>query len=162
MIHGKHNGGWVIVVSIFVALMLTVWPLPGWARQFRPEWVAMVLIYWVLALPDRVGVGVCWTVGLLLDALTGTLLGEHALAMALVGFVALRIHLQVRVYPLWQQMLVMAGLLAGYEFILFWIDGITGYDSDLLTRWLPVAISALLWPWVVGILRDLRRRLQVT
>ncbi len=97
------RASWVIAVSYLAALILTIWPLPHWAELFRPAWVPLVTVYWCLWLPQRVGVITAFVAGLLVDALTGTLLGEHALALVLVAWSTLWLHLQVRVYPWWQQ-----------------------------------------------------------
>ena len=98
-----RRGTVTIAVSFLVALMLTALPLPHWAEPWRPAWVTLVLAYWVLALPHRVGVGVGWGLGLLLDVLTGALLGQHALSLSLVAFLALRLHQRLRVLSPWEQ-----------------------------------------------------------
>ncbi|MCA1797928.1 MAG: rod shape-determining protein MreD [Xanthomonadaceae bacterium] len=154
------NGGWVIVLTVLIAWALALLPMPGWAAPFRPEWTLIVLVYWAMALPSRVSIGWCWLAGLGLDVLMGTLLGQHALALALVGWVVARMHLQVRVYPEWQQALVLVALVGMYEFVLFWTDGISGTRSEV--RWGPVLTTALLWPWALVLLRRVRRRFNVT
>ncbi|HET7675153.1 MAG TPA: rod shape-determining protein MreD [Gammaproteobacteria bacterium] len=155
------HGGWLVVLTLIAALVLSIWHLPGGAQPFWPHWVVLVVIYWCLALPHRVGIGLAWTLGLLLDVLSGTLLGEHALALALVAFFVVKIHLQVRVFPLWQQTLTVALLVVLYEFVLFWVDGALGYPARPLLRWMPVATSLLIWPWLMSFLRHLRRHYQV-
>ena len=82
----KHNGGWAIVTTIVIAIGLTSLPLPSWADAWRPAWLALALIYWCMAVPARVGVGVGWILGLTLDISTGTLFGQHALGLALVAY----------------------------------------------------------------------------
>lgn len=150
---------WIIVATVCAAWMLALLPMPDWAVDFRPEWTLLVLAYWTMALPTRVGIGWCWLAGLALDVLLGSLLGQHALALALVGWVVARTHLQVRVYPPWQQALVIVAMVAMYEFVLFWTDGIAGTRSD--PRWQPVLTTALLWPWVSAIMRGIRRRARI-
>jgi rod shape-determining protein MreD len=86
MTRAYPTGGWVIVVSFLLAFWLSEIPLPGGLDRFRPDWVAMVLIYWGMALPHRIGIGVGWGVGLLLDVGRGGLLGQHALALAVVAY----------------------------------------------------------------------------
>ena len=108
----RHHGSWVIWASFIVALTLTMLPLPHWAELFRPEWVALALIYWCMALPERVGVGVGWSMGILLDVVKGTLLGQNALALTLIAYLTLRLHQRVRVFPLWQQALFVFILVA--------------------------------------------------
>lgn len=154
----QAQGRWVILASIFVGLALSMWPLPDAVRPFWPAWTALVLIYWGMALPHRVGVGTFWLVGLLLDVLKGAMLGEHALALTVVAFATSHWHLQVRVFPVHQQMLVVAILLALYEFLLFWIRGIVGIDQPLFYSLAPTLTGALAWPWLFFLLRGLRRR----
>ena len=74
------NGHWVIALTLLMALWLAIVPLPVWAQWGRPELVAMVLVYWVIALPERVGIGIAWVVGLLQDIMQGSPLGQHAFA----------------------------------------------------------------------------------
>ncbi|MCP3661831.1 MAG: rod shape-determining protein MreD [Gammaproteobacteria bacterium] len=157
-----RRGGLVILLSFIVALLLTVIPLPETARLFRPQWTTLVLIYWSLALPQRVGVGVGWTLGLFLDVMTGTLLGQHALALSLIAFITLKIHLQVRLFPLWQQSSIVLALLLIERLIGLWTIGATSQPTPSLLYWVPPLIGMLLWPWVFIILRDLRRSFQVS
>lgn len=147
-----------VAATVLVALVLTIVPLPPWAEPLRPLWAALAVFYWVIALPERFGVGLAWIVGLLLDALTGTLLGAHALALTLVAFIAARMHLKLRMFPVWQQSFAVGAALAIYSFVLFWVGGLTGEMTRPMVRFVPVATSMLLWPWTYWVLRALRRR----
>lgn len=152
----------IIAGSYLAALILTIWPIPHWAEIFRPTWVALVTIYWCLWLPQRIGVITAFAAGLLLDALTGTLLGEHALALVLVAWMALWMHLQVRVFPWWQQCFVVLCMMLVYGFVLFWVDGMLGYTLGAALRWTPVLVTALVWPWVTLVLARLQQRYRVS
>ena len=77
---------WLLVPSLGVALLLTLLPLPEWASELRPPWVALTLLYWILAAPERVGVFWGWAMGLLLDVSIGTILGQHALSLAVMAW----------------------------------------------------------------------------
>ena len=59
-----HGGRGVILVTFIVALGLTIMPLPDALELVRPEWIIMVLVYWVMALPNRVGVGIACLVSM--------------------------------------------------------------------------------------------------
>lgn len=157
----NQRGSGVIVVTFAIALGLIALPLPEWARAFRPEWATLVLVYWCLALPTRVNVGTGWIVGLFVDVITGNLLGQHALAMAVVAFVTVKVHKQVRVYPLWQQALSVFVLTGLSQLLVVWVKGIIGQAPDNWLYWAPSIISALLWPWVYIILRDVRRKFRI-
>lgn len=161
MKYKASHGYGLILLTFLLALMLTVIPLPQWAAAFRPEWIAMVLIYWCMALPERVGVGTAWLIGLLLDVLTGALLGQHALALALVAFLTLKLYQRIRVFPLWQQALSILVLVAMQQMVSLWVKGVIGLAPDNWTYWMPSFTSMLLWPWLFIILRDFRRRFSI-
>ena len=156
-----QRGGLVILISFCVALLLMILPIPDWARYYRPQWVTLTLIYWALALPHRVGVGTGFVIGITLDVLTGTLLGEHALGFSVVAFVAIKLHQRIRAYPLWQQSLVVLALLVTDHLLRLWIMGATREQPPGMIYWLIPPIGAILWPWVYILLRDLRRRFRV-
>lgn len=150
---------WVVPASFALALVLTMLPLPAWAQPYRPDWVALVALYWVLALPRVFGIGLSWFCGLLVDVVQGALLGQHALGMAVIAYFAYRFHQRIRVYPLAQQGLLVLLLLCVKLTIVLWINGITGHAPDnLLLYYAPALIGMLLWPWIFTLLRDVRRR----
>ncbi|MGD2074376.1 MAG: rod shape-determining protein MreD [Gammaproteobacteria bacterium] len=157
----RHQGGIIIVLSFAVAMMLTIMPLPEVLRPWRPDWVGLTLIFWCLALPYRVSVGTGFVVGLLLDTLTGTLLGQHALALSLVAFVCVRLHQRIRLYPRWQQALTVLVLLMLHQLISLWVDRTIGRPGLPLSYWLPSFVGMLLWPLVHEILSALRANFSV-
>ncbi len=158
----KKQNGIIIAFSFILALLLVVMPLPDVLRPYRPEWATLVMIYWCMALPLRVNIGIAWIVGLLIDVLTGTLLGQHALAMAIVAFVTVKLHKQIRVYPPWQQALMVFILVALGQLLIVWIKGITGESPLSWSYWAPSITSALIWPWLFILLRGVRRNFRVS
>lgn len=157
-----HHGGWVIFTSFVAALLLTMLPLPEWAQTFRPEWITLVLIYWCMALPNRVSIGWAWVAGLMLDVTLGNLLGLHALTMSIVAFLTIKLYQRIRVYPLGQQALAILILVAMSQLLILWILGIIGTTPDSWTYWLPSISSAIIWPWVFVVMRGARRHFRVT
>lgn len=155
-----HGTFWILF-SIFLAMILNMLPLPAWADWYRPEWLLLVILYWALALPHRVSIGAAWVVGLLLDAMNGSLLGEHALAMSVVTYIIVVFHRRIRLFPVWQQALVVFGLTLCYQLIIFTAQGAIGEDPNTPLYWAPSITSMLMWPWVFIILRDWRRRHQL-
>ncbi|MCC5858681.1 MAG: rod shape-determining protein MreD [Ectothiorhodospiraceae bacterium] len=152
-----HRGGTVILMSILAAYALTILPLPDWARMARPEWVALVLIYWCMAVPHRVGVVVGFLAGLGQDALQGSLLGQHALAYVLLTYLVVKLHQRIRVYPLMQQAGIVLVLLAMTQLIQIWINGLIGRPHPGPEYWLPPLVGTLVWPWLFVIMRSVRR-----
>jgi rod shape-determining protein MreD len=147
-----------VVITIVVALMLTVVPLPDWLVAFRPDWLALTLIYWAMMLPRTWSVGSAWLVGLVLDVAQGTLLGQHALALCFIVFVTVRLHLLMRVFPMSQLTATVFSLLALYQFILFWINGVVGVSAASVVYWGPVISGTLLWPIVTLFLSGAHRQ----
>ena len=156
-----RRGGLVIVITFCIALMLLILPLPEWARPFRPQWVTLTLIYWTLALPHRVGVGTGFVVGIAVDVLTSTLLGQHALSFSVVAYATIKLHQRTRLFPLWQQSLVVLALLVAEHLINLWVLGAIREQPPELSYWAVPLIGTALWPWLFILLRDLRRRFRV-
>lgn len=147
-----------VFACIIAALMLAIVPLPDWASPYRPDWVALTLIYWSVTLPRGYSVGTAWVLGLVLDIAYGTLLGQHALALAFMTYLTVKFHLQLRVFPLSQMTLTVLALLALYRFILFWINGVAGIYPDAVIYWGPVVTGTLLWPVVSLVFSGIRYR----
>jgi rod shape-determining protein MreD len=156
-----HKGTWVILASLAAALFLTLLPLPDWAQDLRPQWVAMTLIYWALALPGRVGVFWAWTTGLVMDVAVGSLLGQHALGFAVVAWLAVELHQRIRVFPPVQQAVTVWVLLLLERLLALWVNGATGQPTPTLWYWAPTLAGMLLWSWLFSALRNLRRRFAV-
>jgi rod shape-determining protein MreD len=149
-----------VIVTIIVSIMLMVMPLPDWALAFRPDWVALTLIYWAMMLPRTWSVGTAWIIGLVLDVAQGTILGQHALALCCIVFITVRFHLLMRVFPMQQLTATVFAILTLYQFILFWINGVAGVEVQLVSYWGPVLSGTLLWPVVTMVLSGIRMRVQ--
>ena len=149
-----------VILTIIVSIMLVVMPLPDWAEPFRPDWVALTLIYWAMMMPRTWSVGSAWLVGIVVDVAQGTILGQHALALCFIVFVTVRFHLLMRVFPMQQLTATVFALLALYQFILFWINGAAGIDVPLSSYWGPVITGTLFWPIVMAFLSGIRMRAQ--
>lgn len=154
--------GWLIPLTLVAALMLVMVPLPTVAEPLRPDWVTMVALYWAMALPQRFGLSLAWTAGLLLDVSQGALLGQHALGTALVAAFALRQHQRLRVSPIAQQAVVVMLLLLCKQGLVLWISGMVGRAP--VNPWLHFIsplVALAFWPVIFILLRDLRRRYQI-
>ena len=149
------------LITLIAAFMLAIMPLPIWAVESRPDWVMLVLIYWVLAFPGQIGVGIAWFTGLLLDVSYGTLMGQHAIGMVLVIYIIHLQHQRLRVASLLQQAIVIFFLLLLKQLLTLWVNGMLGRAPDNWLYFVPTITSALLWPWIYLILRDLQRKFGV-
>jgi rod shape-determining protein MreD len=157
----RHDGTWIIFLSFIFSFMLTIMPLPIWADAWRPDWVAMVLVYWCIAIPQRVGITTGWTVGIIHDVLNNTILGQHALSLCVIAYISSRLYLRLRLFPRIQQAISIFGLVIINQLLSAWIYSIF---TDFHISWLiilPAVTSMILWPWLFIILRDMRRTYRV-
>lgn len=141
-----------IVLTVLLALFLSVVPVPGWGDSARPAFLVLTVLYWSIAVPRAGGLALGWIAGLVLDMFQGSVLGQHALALSLVTYIAVREHQKIRSKPVFQQSLIVMGLLFVYEFVVFAIDGWTGHLLYGPLRWLQILTGALLWPLAAGLL----------
>ncbi len=158
----KTNATWVVYLTFMVAFLLSVVPFPEWALDYTPQWVAMVLIYWAMALPYRVGIGFAWVTGLLVDILDGSLLGLNALALAVIAYITLSLHQRLRMFSSLQQSGVVLAMTGLYLMMTHWmkIAANQAVTSDLFFL-LGALSSAFLWPWLFVLLRQMRRSFSV-
>lgn len=153
----------VVIPTMLFALMLVLLPLPEWAHAFRPDWVTLFMIYWVMAMPEHVGMVMAWIFGLLLDVAQGTILGQHAMGLVLVIWVVQLTYLRLRVASLLQQALVIFFLLLAKLLLTLWVSGLIGQAPENIVLYLlPAITGALIWPWLFIVLRDIRRRYTLT
>ncbi|WP_299200420.1 rod shape-determining protein MreD [uncultured Amphritea sp.] len=156
------GGGSIILATFLVGYMLSQMPLPQFAEWFRPEWVAMILIYWVMALPERVGLGTAALVGLGLDLIKGSPMGLNVLSLLIIAYLTLLLYKRLRMFPLVQQAVMVMVLVGINQLIFNWVHSLMGTRSDSLIFLLPAVMSAVLWPWLFIILRGLRRTFRVS
>ncbi|CAA0110407.1 Rod shape-determining protein MreD [Halioglobus japonicus] len=158
----EGQGYAVIILTFILAYVLAVVPLPEWLQWGRPEWVALTLIYWCIALPQRVGIAAALILGVGLDVLEGSVLGQNAFALVVVALLSQLLYQRLRVYSLWQQAVVVFILVGINQLICQWVQSIEGVSVLPRLFLLPALSSALLWPVILHSLRSLRRYYQVT
>ena len=139
-------------------MLINVMPLPDAVALFKPDWVAMVLIYWVMAMPGRIGVLSGWVLGLFVDVLYGTLFGIHALSLSIVAFIIQIIYHRLRLFPRWKQAINVAVVVGIHRLIVVTLSGLSAPVQTDYTYWFPLLGVAVFWPWVFIIMRDVRRK----
>lgn len=153
----NNNYGFVrIIMTIIFAMCLKILPLPPAFVVYNPDWVLLTLIYWSLALPDRVGIFHAWSFGLLTDVLTGRMFGQYALAYSIVIYICLSLHKRLRQFPVFQQAVFIFCCLLLSQLLLFFIKNIKYTGQLKPTFWLPVFVGTLCWPVVYTVLRFVR------
>jgi rod shape-determining protein MreD len=149
-------GNMFIVTSIVVALLLNGLPWQGYALMLRPDFVAMMLLYWCMHKPMRIGIGLAWVVGIFADVADASLFGQHALTYTLLAFGGVVLHRRLQMFDLRQQTTQVLGLFAltytVYALVHWLVDGdvIWGYFLGCIT-------STLLWVPLSLVLQRLRQ-----
>jgi len=149
----------LVWVSLLIGMLLQIVPLPHWALWLRPAWVFMLIIFWVVLVPHRVGVGTAFVVGLLMDLLTGTPLGLHALIFTLSAYMLIRFQPQMRNFPLWQQAMMILFLLLFNVALQSWVFHLMGLRTVSALFWLSPFVGAVFWIWMALILHNWQDRL---
>lgn len=150
-----------VFMTIVVALMLTMMPLPDSMSAFRPDWVALIILFWAMTVPRSYGVGAAFITGIFVDVAQATLLGQYALALVVITYITVKSHLLIRVFPLLQLTATIFALLALYQFLLFWINGVAGVEAPAVSYWGPVITGTLIWPLLYSFMSSVKNRVQL-
>lgn len=146
-----------IYVSLLIALLCQLFPWVGQGIIFRPDFLLVVMLYWLLRAPNICNVGTAWLVGLLVDLATGSLLGQHALSFTLIAYIGLGYQRRLVLFNPWQ--------LTGYIFALLILERIfilllklfEGNDNPGWHYFWPIVTSMLLWQIMILIFGELTR-----
>ena len=147
-----------VTFTVILALIFAVLPLPEPINAARPDLLLLLVIYCALSAPRIAGLLFAWLCGLAIDVIKGIILGQHALAFLVVAYLTHKFQLRMRIFPISQQTATVFMLLAVYQFIVFWLDGIIGQPVTTWMRWLPVISGAVLWPILIAVLDTWNRR----
>lgn len=152
----RTRNGWVLPVSLLLALLLGLVPLPASLQPVRPYWLALVLAYWVLEEPERIGLGVAFVLGLVADLAFGGLIGEQAMRLVILAFILDRFRPRMRFFPLSQQALAVGGLLLNDRVVGLVIHLVLGVVQLPWTYWVAPVLGMLLWAPLYLVLDALR------
>lgn len=155
---GRDFSNRTLAASLLAVLGLTLMPLPAGFEDARPYWAALVLIYWNLEAGRLRYLGQAFAGGLILDVLTGSLLGQHALSLVIISYLVERFRFRIRFFPPWQQAGVVMLLLFNDRIVQLWIIGLVGDRWPAWQWWLAPLVGMLLWPWLFLLLDALRQR----
>lgn len=154
----REGGNWTLALSLLTVAALTLMPLPDMLDQARPYWAALVMIYWNLEAGRLRHLGQAFAGGLVLDLMTASLLGQHALSLVIISFLVERFRYRIRFFPPWQQAAVVMLLLFNDRIVQLWVIGLAGDRWPSWPWWLAPVVGMLLWPWLFLLLDALRQR----
>jgi rod shape-determining protein MreD len=154
--------GWLFAGSILVAFLLQLMPLPLPLEPLKPYWIGLVLIYWTIETPERIGLGFAFLLGLAADVFVGELLGEQALRLLVLVFIVLRFRARLRFFPIWQQALAVLALLLNDRIVMLMARGFSGEPMPPTVFWFAPLVGMLVWPFVFLLFDDVRARLRAS
>lgn len=157
----RSRNGWFVWFTLLLGLLLSVAPMPEFMQVGRPLWIGLLVAYWSLAAPQRIGMTRLWLLGLAADVLYGTPLGQNALVLTLIVFMLMSLHQRLRMFPVWQQSLVLLVVFGLVQLVQLWLNTLTGNRPPTLLFLFPALVSALLWPWVFTVMRWFSVRLHI-
>ena len=159
------QGGWLILVTIGAAMILAIGHLPEswpqWLGWIRPAWISLVIFYWVMELPHRVGLISAWIVGLCVDVLYADPLGLNGFLLAAITYVAWRFCERLRMYSMVQQCSVVFLLVILSETVRMLVQDLVWGRGWTWAVIIPALTSMLLWPFVFLVLHRLRVQVRV-
>lgn len=148
----------IVTLTISAMLLLSALPLPQIAMPLWPDWTILAVIYWCLSLPNQLNIKFAWVVGIVVDLINGTIIGQHALMYTWVAYTTILLHSRLRVYPMLQQSLAIGILLLPYMIFYLWSEGML-YSIELhWQQFIPLLSSIILWPWIFSVLRAVRHK----
>ncbi len=147
---------WFITTSLVIAFILNLLPWGQWV--WVPDFVALVLAFWSIHEPRKIGISIAFAMGLLMDVHGATLLGEHALAYTLLSYFSITIHRRVLWFSLGMQALHVLPLLLLTQAVQLIVRFIVSAQTPSWYYFSESIICAALWPFVSGLLLAPQRR----
>jgi len=144
---------WFIVLTLLIGLLANTLPVSGLALTLKPDFLALVILYWCIQEPRLIGVGVAWWLGLMMDVVDATVFGQHALAYAVLAYGAGYFRRRVLRFPLWQQAAQVAVLLLFCAGLVLLVRVAGGAPLPRWTYVIGSLTGALLWPLISAVLQ---------
>lgn len=156
----RYATHYFLVGFVFLlALVLETLPMPQELQGFRPSWIVIGLLYWILAIPERFSIGSAFVIGLVWDLITGSLLGLHATLLAIFAYLICLNYLTLRSLSLWFQSLLVVLFVFALHLGFFFIEYTLYQASFNYQEIVGALLSGLLWPWLAVMLNKIRFKL---
>jgi rod shape-determining protein MreD len=145
---------WGLIGLSWIFLLV---PFPESFAPLKPWMLGLVVAFFTLESPERVGLGTAFTAGLIGDAFNGVLLGEQALRLTVLVYVLRRFRFRLRFFPLWQQTAAMGGVFLNDLVLSMWVRSAIGnYGIPPLSFFAPALVGTLIWPMLFVLLDRVR------
>ncbi|MBS9783286.1 MAG: rod shape-determining protein MreD [Pasteurella sp.] len=149
----------VLFIIFIIAFILEIMPWPIEMQGVRPAWIVILLVYWTLALPQKINVGSAFITGVVWDIILGSVLGVHALVLSIAIYFVAKHHLILRNMSLWVQSILIMLYVALIRIMIFFIELLLHNAEFNSQELLGAVISGLLWPWIFLLMRQIRQGL---
>ena len=158
---GQPRQSWApLFLSVLISFMLSAMALPSAIALLRPEWVAMTVLFWAVYKPQQMGITLAWVIGLMLDVMSGSLLGVQAFTIAVVAYIGLTVSQRLKLFPFIHQSAAVFIVIGLQLLISHWIQGLFASVSPGLSYLIPAATSALIWTFYALMLTGIDRSLR--
>lgn len=155
----KKTRQWAFIFLTFLAAyILMILPIPHHWQWLRPEFLTLVLMYWIFVQPQFVGIAIAWCAGLVMDVLYGGILGQYALSLVMIAFLARLLRYRIRLIPTWQQVVMIFILLAVGRSVLFLVQWMSGNPPKMIYYCAPLLTSVICWPWMRRLMNFYERK----
>jgi len=151
----------LIAASMIIALVLSVAPLPFEWRVWRPEFVALVVLYWSMYSPQYFGMFTAWACGLCYDIIELSPFGYNALGIVAIAYISHLSYQRICSYALWQQAGWVFILVGIYQLFCNWVSGFMDKNIESPTFLIAAVITAFLWPVLVILMRLIKASLRL-
>jgi rod shape-determining protein MreD len=135
-----------MAATLFVTMLVNLLPLTGWVLALRPDFVALVLLYWGIYQPRKIGFLPAFMLGLAMDVADGSLFGQHALAYSVMMFAAIALHRRVSMFDMRHQILHVLPILLVMQLIVLGVRQAAGGEFPGWWYFLSSITGAVLWP----------------
>ncbi len=135
-----------LALSLLLVLVLSFLPLRGGVEYWRPLLLMLVVVYWLLTEPDRLGIGFAWCCGLVFDLITGGILGQHALALSVCAYLLELFGQRLQHFSLWHHTILVALLATLYQLVVIYINLLVGREGQSWFMFYAVVSTTLVWP----------------
>jgi rod shape-determining protein MreD len=137
-----------LFLALLIAFVLTILPLPEIIAGIRPPWILLFVLYIQFFLPNYYNITLLLFLGLCVDILLSTVIGEHAFALLLTTWFAAGRTRRFNFFSLVQQMVLIAVFCLIYQLIIFLIEAFLGYHNSLWVLACAAMLGMVLWPWL--------------
>lgn len=151
----------IFAFTCFIAFTFMLVQVPDWLSAFWPDWIALILVYWSLYAPSRIGPVVGFIVGTMLEVLFAKTFGVLSLGLATLAFLVNISHLQLRVTSRWQQVFMVVFFVAIFKLMNLWFEGIVDGAKITASDWYSLLGNFVVWPFIHIALDELRRAFRI-